>query len=246
VPAIIGTSGWMYDGWRESFYPKGCPKSKWLEYYASFFATVESNAAFYRLPERTTFESWASRTPEGFVMSVKVSRYLTHVRRLQEPAEPVARLMERSEGLGEKAAAYLVQLPPNLRADLDSLAATLKCFPGGARVAVEPRHPSWFSDELRRLLERHDAALCIADSLGRRSPLWRTASWGYVRFHAGRAAPQPCYGRKAIANWADRVVELYEPGDDVYCYFNNDASTCAPRNAGQLIRALARRGHRPS
>jgi uncharacterized protein YecE (DUF72 family) len=249
VPLLIGTSGWQYDHWRGTFYPHHVPKRGWLEHYGARFATVESNNAFYRLPERRTFADWASRTPDDFVVAVKASRYLTHIRRLRGPGEPVSRLVGRLEGLGAKRGPVLVQLPPTLPIDLDALAATLRAFSSAdatLRVAVEPRHPSWFVDGLRCLLERSGAALCLADTAGRRPPSWRTADWGYVRLHAGVSSPAPCYGRAALAAWAERIAELWPSTGDVYCYFNNDERACAVRDAHRLALAARRAGLAPT
>ncbi|MFD0853080.1 DUF72 domain-containing protein, partial [Actinomadura adrarensis] len=110
MPLYVGTSGWQYADWRDVLYPKGVPQRLWLERYAEVFPTVENNGAFYRLPKRETFESWRDRTPEWFVMAVKASRYLTHVRRLKEPEEPVARLMGVARGLGSRLGPILLQL----------------------------------------------------------------------------------------------------------------------------------------
>jgi uncharacterized protein YecE (DUF72 family) len=246
VPVLVGTSGWQYAHWRGRFYPEGLGQARWLEHYADRFATVESNNAFYRLPETSTFEAWAARTPPDFVMAVKASRYLTHVRRLREPEEPVHRLLARARHLGRKLGPVLLQLPPNLQADPEALDRTLRAFPGGVRVAVEPRHGSWFSDEVRDLLSERGAALCLADSPRRRTPLWRTAGWTYLRLHQGTATPPPCYGRRALASWAGRLAELVGPDADAYVYFNNDPAGCAVRDAGVFARAAARAGLRPT
>lgn len=246
MPVFIGTSGWQYAHWRKSFYPPGVPTSRWLEHYAARFATVESNSAFYRLPERRTFENWAARTPPDFIMAVKASRYLTHVRRLQEPADPVRRLVERLRGLGPKCGPVLLQLPPNLQVDQRALAMTLESFPDDLRVACEFRHVSWFTESVRHVLEQHDSALCLADRLGPRSPIWRTAGWGYVRFHEGRAQPPPCYGRKALDSWALRVADLFSERESVYCYFNNDFRGCAPRDAHCFALAMQKRHRMPT
>jgi uncharacterized protein YecE (DUF72 family) len=192
VTVLVGTSGWQYRDWRGPFYPSGLRQAEWLESYATRFSTVEVNNAFYRLPEAATFDRWAARTPEGFVVAVKASRYLTHIRRLRDPAEPVGRLLERCRHLGPKLGPVLLQLPPTLTARHDDLAATLDAFGDACRVAVEFRHPSWFTDETERLLRAHDAAFCLADAPSRRTPYWRTASWGYLRLHEGRAHPPPC------------------------------------------------------
>jgi uncharacterized protein YecE (DUF72 family) len=175
----LGTSGWQYKDWRDRFYPAKLPQRLWLEHYAERFATVEVNNAFYRLPERDTFAQWRDRTPDDFVVVVKMSRYLTHIKRLREPAEPVARFMSRADALGDKLGPVLLQLPPTLKVDLRALDETLAQFPESVRVAVEPRHVSWWTDELRELLTRRNAALCWADRRSRPlTPLWRTADFG--------------------------------------------------------------------
>jgi uncharacterized protein YecE (DUF72 family) len=224
----IGTSGWQYRDWRPGFYPAGLPQRLWLEHYASRFPVVEVNNAFYRLPERSTFEQWRDRTPEGFCFAVKMSRYLTHVKRLRDPAEPVARFLGRADALGPKLGPVLLQLPPTLRADLDALDETLAQFPPPVRVVVEPRHKSWFTGDCRELLERRGAALCWADRLGRPvAPLWRTADFGYLRMHAGRAQPSPRYGRRALKTWMGRLSGVPER----FVFFNNDPGGAAVADA---------------
>jgi uncharacterized protein YecE (DUF72 family) len=238
---LVGTSGWQYRDWRDRLYA-GVPQRRWLEHYAGLFATVEVNNAFYRLPERDTFRQWHERTPDDFCIAVKMSRYLTHIRRLRDPAEPVARFLERAEPLGDRLGPVLLQLPPTLPADVDALAGTLTRFPAGVRVAVEPRHGSWWSDEVRRALERHGAALCWADRLGRPvTPLWRTADFGYLRLHEGRARPRPRYGPAALRSWLDRIATAFGDGVPVYTYFNNDPGGAAVRDATALAAQARRR-----
>jgi uncharacterized protein YecE (DUF72 family) len=246
MPVLVGTSGWQYRHWRGRFYPPGVAQARWLEHYAARFATVESNAAFYRLPEADTFRAWAERTPDDFVMAVKASRYLTHVRRLRDPAAPVARLLERAAAMGPKLGPVLLQLPPDLRLAPELLATTLARFPPEVRVAVEPRHDSWWTDELRALLVEHRAALCLADSPRRRTPAWRTTDWGYLRLHEGRASPHPCYGRTALATWARRLAELWPASAELHVYLNNDPAGCALRDARWFALAAARAGLQPT
>jgi uncharacterized protein YecE (DUF72 family) len=244
---LVGTSGWQYASWRGPFYPPGIPQARWLEHYSARFATVEVDNTFYRLPERSTFESWAARTPPGFTVALKASRYLTHIRRLSNPADPVATLMERVAGLGDKLGPVLLQLPPTLRAEPQRLAATLAAFPRGVRVAVEFRHESWFTEPVRELLTEHGAALCLPDRLSRRlSPFWRTASWTYVRFHEGRARPAPCYGSRTLASWLELLAKSWDESCDVYVYFNNDGRCCAVRDARAFAGLVARHGLRVS
>ncbi|GAA2735707.1 DUF72 domain-containing protein [Actinocorallia aurantiaca] len=228
----VGTSGWQYADWRDVLYPRGLPQTRWLEHYSERFDTVESNAAFYRLPSLETFEQWRERTPPDFVMAVKASRYLTHIRRLSAPEEPVARLLRAASGLGDKLGPVLLQLPPTLRANAGLLARCLRCFPPDVRVAVEPRHPSWWTAEIRDLLADHAAALCWADRQSRPvTPLWRTTGWVYLRCHEGAARPRPRYGEAALHAWARRTSEVTAEGGDAYVYFNNDPSAAAVHNA---------------
>ncbi|GIU88479.1 MAG: histidine kinase [Acidimicrobiia bacterium] len=243
----VGTSGWQYAHWRRRFYPPAVPLAGWLDHYASRFGTVEVNNTFYRLPDAVTFERWRARTPPGFVFALKASRFLTHVRRLRDPAGPVALLLERARHLGDRLGPVLLQLPPDLRVAPDRLDETLAAFGGRVRVAVEPRHPSWWCDEVHAVLRAHGAALCLADRGSRPvTPLWRTAGWAYVRFHHGTGSPTSCYGRRALAAWAQRLRDLYGPGADGYAYFNNDAGACALRDAIRFAHAAARAGMRTS
>jgi uncharacterized protein YecE (DUF72 family) len=249
VPVLVGTSGWHYQHWKSCFYPPRLPASRWLEHYAGRFGTVEINNAFYRLPEAATFGMWARTLPDDFVVAVKMSRYLTHVKRLRDPTEPVGRFMERARELGPKLGPVLLQLPPNLRIDLAALDQVLAAFPPPVRIATELRHPSWFVPETRQLLESRRAALCVANTsggLGFNSPVWRTADWGYVRFHAGRARPAGCYGPTALRTWAGRLAEIWPDRSDLFVYFNNDGHGCAPRDARRFALAVSRAGLTPT
>lgn len=246
MPVLIGTSGWHYRHWRGGFYPDGLAAHRWLAHYAERFATVEVNNAFYRLPDTGTFSTWAAALPADFCVALKASRYLTHVRRLGDPEEPVGRLMDRAAALGPKLGPVLLQLPPNLQADLGALERTLAAFGAGTRVAVEPRHHSWFDAGLRSLLTERGAALCLTDTDGRGGPRWRTAAWGYVRFHHGRGSPPSCYGRTALRTWASVLAEQWPPDADVYAYFNNDTNGCAPRDAHRFALAAAAVGLAPT
>ncbi|MEU7060775.1 DUF72 domain-containing protein [Streptomyces sp. NPDC046197] len=238
---FVGTSGWQYKDWRGVLYPQGCPTRLWLEEYAAHFATVEVNNAFYRLPARETFEAWRERVPPDFVVAVKASRYLTHIKRLKDPEEPVHRLMSHAEGLGGRLGPVLLQLPPTLGCDPGLLDACLACFPAGTRVAVEPRHDSWWTPPARRVLETRGAALCWADAHARPvTPLWRTTDWGYVRFHVGRARAWPHYGRRSLETWVDRIATTWADDHDVYAYFNNDPAGAAVGDAVVFARAARR------
>jgi uncharacterized protein YecE (DUF72 family) len=243
VPVLIGTSGLQYEDWRHRFH-LGVPQRYWFEHTTTWFRTVELNVSFYRLPRREVFAGWRDRSPGDALIAVKASRYLTHVRRLRDPAEPVARLMSRASALGSKLGPVLIQLPPDLAADPPALAATIECFPAGTRLAVEPRHESWWSHEVRDLLADRGAALVWADRAGSPyGPLWRTAGWGYVRMHYGDAQVPPNYHRHTLGTWAARIATTYGDDEDVFVYFNNDGRCAAVDNAvtfAEEVRGIGR------
>ena len=247
MPVLIGTSGWQYRHWKSVYYPKAVPQRVWLEHHASMFQTVEVNNAFYRLPERRVFEQWALRTPADYVITVKASRFLTHMKRLIEPQEPVQRLMERVAGLGDKLGAVLVQLPPTMKAEPGRLDETLEHFPKGTRVAVEPRHESWWNLDVEAVLRDRGAALVWADRWSRPiTPLWRTTGWGYLRLHMGGGYPdEPSiwpYDDAVLREWAQRIADTFSDDEDVYVYTNNDPEAAALRDAVTLGRILTEMG----
>jgi len=188
-------------------------------------------------------EQWRARTPDGFVMAVKASRYLTHIRRLKDPADPVRRMLDAFAGLGDRLGPVLLQLPPGMKADPALLDNALAQFPPHVRVAVEPRDDSWWTDDIHDVLTARGAALCWADRAGKPvTPLWRTADWGYLRFHEGTATPWPRYTRPALRKWADRIAATWEPAAPVYAYFNNDQEGAAVEDAAAFTR-LTRQFH---
>jgi uncharacterized protein YecE (DUF72 family) len=237
----VGTSGFIYEHWRRRFYPPSA-RGMELELYARTFDTVELNVTFYRMPPSATFRSWAARVPDGFLFAVKASRYLTHVRRLRDPRPSVGLLVERVSELGSHLGPILIQLPPDLEIDLAALEATLDAFPAGLRLVVEPRHPSWFTDDLHRSLTDRGVALCLADRRGPITPLWRTADWTYLRFHVGRGTPRSCYKASDLTAWAERLETAWGRDASGFVYFNNDGNGCALRDASAFARVLDRRG----
>jgi uncharacterized protein YecE (DUF72 family) len=261
VAWLAGTSGWMYRDWRDVLYPQGVPQRLWLEHYAEQFATVENNNSFYRLPSRAAFAAWAERTPDGFVMTVKASRYLTHVRRLKDPGEPVQRLLDAATGLGTRLGPVLLQLPPTWKGDPglldDCLAEFARRGPRGLRVAVELRHESCWTEEMRAVLTSRGAALVWADRGGSpQAPLWRTAGWGYLRLHEGTAEPWPRYRPATLRAWVKRLAEGWPDSassgrassgrEDVYVYFNNDPGGAAIYDVVAFAGAARKAGHEVS
>jgi len=180
------------------------------------------------------------------VIAVKASRYLSHIRRLRDPAEAVHRLVTRAGHLGHKLGPVLLQLPSTFKEDRGLLRGALEAFPREIRVAFEPRHPSWYREGTAEVLADHGAALCLTDTASRRSPVWRTAPWTYLRFHGGRATPAPCYSRTALRSWAERLAERWEDDENCFVYFNNDQRACAVRDARWFAAAATSAGLTPT
>lgn len=237
----IGTSGWQYAHWKGRYYPAKLPQREWLPYFAERFPTVEINNSFYMLPKPSSFERWREAVPDGFVYAVKANRYITHLKRLTEPDEPVARFMERARLLGPKLGPILYQLPPNFHADLPRLEAFLDVIPADVSAAFEFRHDSWDTDATRELLDARGCAWVLADRPGWRIHPHVTGGWSFVRFHQGRRA-HPGYPRSKLRRWADAVAGM--PARDVWVYFNNDTLGAALRDAATLTELLGERGAR--
>jgi uncharacterized protein YecE (DUF72 family) len=235
MAVLVGTSGWQYDDWRGRFYPKDLPKSEWLRYFSEAFPTVEVNNTFYQLPKEETFVAWREASADGFLVTVKASRYITHLRRLRDCRDPVRLLWSRCRRLGRKLGPVLFQLPPNFKADVDLLRGFLRLLPKSMRPAFEFRHPSWENEEAHRALDEAGCALVLADRPRARLPNVVTGGWSYIRFHQGSLVG-PGYSRAKLRRWADRIADM--PTRDTFVYFNNDTGGAAVRDAMTLRELL--------
>jgi uncharacterized protein YecE (DUF72 family) len=240
----IGCSGWNYPHWRGGvFYPPRLPARKWLPYYAERFDTVEVNTTFYRLPQASAVARWVAATPSSFRFAVKVSRYITHIKRLNDVERHLPLLCERVEPLtrSSKCGPFLWQFPPNFRYERERLASTLASLDGRQRHAFEFRHHSWFCEETYSLLREHRVALVIADrpEVHRFQTDELTADFTFVRLHAGTRGRNGNYSRSELDAWAERLARWSE-WLDVYAYFNNDWEGYALKNALYLKRRLVR------
>ena len=241
-PVLVGCSGWNYKDWRGTFYPAGLAAGKWLEHYSRQFETVEVNTTFYRLIKREAVARWLEQTPEHFVFAVKASRYLTHIKRLRDSAESVARFYEPLEPMrrADRLAVVLWQLPENFRRDDGRLAAFLEQLPGG-RHALELRHESWFTRAVYELLRAHDVALVIGDHPERSFQTHEaTAGWRFIRMHYGRRGRRGNYSASELRAWAERL-HAWRAHGPIFVYFNNDWEAFAPRNAAKLRELLEAR-----
>ena len=237
----VGTSGWQYSSWKKRFYPDKLPQRKWLEYFSERFPTVEVNNSFYMLPKETSFERWRDESAPGFVVTVKASRYITHIRRLRDCRDPVKFFWSRASLLKDKLGPILFQLPPRFIADADRLQSFIKVLPKGIVPAFEFRDPSWETEEIYEILDRAGAALVLPDRPGARVPDVVTGGWSYIRFHQGRRTG-PFYPRSKLRRWADRIAGM--GAKDTYVYFNNDPQGAAVRDARILMELLEDRGQR--
>ena len=243
----MGCSGWNYKSWRGRFYPSDLASAHWLEYYATRFDTVEVNNTFYRLPERATFESWRAQVPTGFMFGVKASRFLTHMKRLLQPEEPIERLFSRVAGLGRALGPVLYQLPATLTIDLPRLDRFLRALPrrsGLTRLhVVEFRDPSWYIAETFALLNQRRVALCLHDKLGSAIKKPFVGPFVYVRFHGTSGRYHGSYSRRQLQWWAHVLSEQVQEGRRVFAYFNNDPEAVATANALTLREMIGGRHH---
>jgi uncharacterized protein YecE (DUF72 family) len=230
----IGTSGWHYDDWRGRFYPEKLPKAQWLEFYARHFPTLELNNTFYRLPKESVFQKWHESSPEGFVFSVKVSRYITHIKRLKDCSDEVDNFMSRATLLKDKLGPLLYQLPPGLHRDDGILTNFLSALPRGLKHVIEFRHESWFNEAVYEILRRHNTGFCVFNMPKLTSPLLATADFAYIRFHGSDSLYSSCYSDEELKGWAEKIVNLAEGIKAVYIYFNNDIEGYALKNAATL------------
>jgi len=227
----VGCSGWEYKHWEGNFYPEGLPRQRWFQHYAGIFDTVEINNSFYRLPARQTMRSWRLQAPAGFIYAVKASRYLTHMRKLRDPVDPLALLFDRARELGPHLGPVLYQLPPRWKPDYHRLEAFLHTLPRDVRQVVEFRDAAWYTDRTFDLLSRCGVALCVHDMTGSATPRVVVGPLLYLRFHGATARYSGSYSQGQLDDWAEWILEQRAQGLDVYAYFNNDVGGHAPRNA---------------
>lgn len=238
----IGTSGWDYAHWTGVFYPDDMPEREYLTFYSKQFETVEINRSFYRLPSHDNFAAWARQVEQSrvFCFAVKGSRYITHMKKLKDPEEPVGSLVSAASGLGPRLGPFLFQLPPNWKANPDRLKTFVKTLPAKRQVAFEFRHPTWYSPEITEFLD--EAGYTVVYAIGGEHPtpadVALIGDFRYVRFHGG--AHGVGLFDKELEPWADCLARDRVDGRDAYVYFNNDPDGHAIRDAKRLREMLDR------
>ena len=240
-PVRVGCSGWQYDSWRGGLYPDGLAKGRWLERYSQVFHTVEVNSTFYRLASRDAVARWVEETPPDFMFACKASRYMTHIKRLQNLAEGIGRFYEGIQPLADagKLGPIVWQFPANFHRDDDRLGRALPLLPPG-RHCFEFRHESWFTEEVYKRLRAHGAALVIGDHPERPFQTYEfTADWTLVRLHYGHRGRRGNYSETELDEWARRIAE-WRRRAEILVYFNNDWEGFAVENGLSLMRRLRR------
>jgi uncharacterized protein YecE (DUF72 family) len=235
----IGTSGWTYGDWRGAFYPKDVPKRRWLEWYGTQFRTTEVNGSFYRTPSLEAVRAWRDQTPEEFLFGWKASKFITHWKRLSAASKNSIELMAtRLAVLGPKAGPVLFQLPARQRADRERLASFLKLLPKRYKYAFEFRDASWYEPAILDVLRERNAALCLSDHIDAPTPWEVTARHVYIRGHGPTGQYKDRYPLKTLRTWAAAIAKWKRRRLTVYCYFDNDQKSAAPKDAQRLVKLL--------
>lgn len=231
----IGCSGFNYRHWRGTFYPEKLTQKKWLQHYCSVFSSVELNVTFYRLPSLATFDKWYQETPDNFVFSLKGSRFITHVKRLQVTAESLELFFNGALRLKDKIKVILWQFPPTFKINIERLSNFLGMLSDySVRNTLEFRHESWITPEVIDICKKHNAGLCMADWPLFIDDLPVTADFVYIRRHGKAGSYDNCYTGPELKRDSKRISGYLKSGKDVFIYFNNDAYGYAPRNAKEL------------
>jgi len=241
---FIGTSGWSYGSWRGPFFPREVMVKHHLAYYATQFVTAELNGVFYRTPSLEAVRGWRDQSPDDFVFAWKASKFITHWKRLSDRSRNSLDLIEeRLEILGPKAGPVLFQLPARFEADADRLASFIRLLDTKRRYAFEFRHASWYSEDIYKILRKHDIALCISDHHDAPAPWLTTAKHVYVRGHGPDGTYKDHYPDTALKKWARAIAAWYRQRRTVYVYFDNDQKSAAPADASRL-RDILKRVHK--
>lgn len=252
--AFIGTSGFSYPHWRPTFYPPGLPQSKWFDLYCQHFNTIEINTSFYRLPKNKVFENWKKTAGQGFVFSVKGSRFITHIKKLKNCDQAVEKFFEAANGLNPKekitsdrlpvtnySNLVLWQLPPQFKTNYSRLKKFLRILPKNWHHAFEFRNPSWLNPRTFGLLKNYQAAVVFQDQSTWPQTEKITANFVYLRFHGSTSLYSSNYSLSGLSSWAKKITSWLKQGLDIYAYFNNDALGYAVENAKTLKKLICRK-----
>jgi len=225
----VGTSGYSYKEWKGSFYPEKIPAKDMLRYYSERLSTVEINATFYRMPQKSMLENWKEQVPPNFRFSLKAPQRVTHFKRLKETEEETKYFFETAEVLAHQLGVVLFQLPPNMKKDLPRLETFLAQLPVQPRAAFEFRHPSWFDDDVLAVLQARNLALVASDTDDMPTThIDKTADWGYLRLR------RVLYTEANLGEWLERINQ--QLWSDTFVFFKHEDEGTGPRLAAQFLK----------
>ena len=228
----VGTSGYSYKEWKGSFYPETISPKDMLSYYGSRLHTVELNNTFYRMPQPSMIESWKSQVPADFRFSVKAPQSITHFRRLKDAAPQTRIMLNTISALEERLGAVIFRLPENMQKDPKRLEMFLKVLPADTPAVFDFRHPTWFDDEVVRLLRSQNRVFCMSDIEELpESYEYKTADWGYVRLRRVR------YTKAELVKWTKRIKA--QKWKDTYVFFKHEDEGTGPKLAEQFVNLAA-------
>jgi len=234
----LGCSGWYYTHWLGKFYPQNLDKKEWLKFYSKKFNTVEVNATFYHLPFKNMLIGWYRRTPKNFILTLKASRIITHIKRLKNVEKELKIFYSLAELLKEKLGCILFQTPPSLKKDLKLLESFLKNLDKKKKNVIEFRHKSWYSKDVYDLLKKYKVGYCIVSAPSFPTEAVATTNFAYVRWHGSSGWYKHNYPKKELKEWAKIIKDLKKKCKDIYGYFNNDYEAYAPKNCLELRKML--------
>jgi uncharacterized protein YecE (DUF72 family) len=225
----VGTSGYSYKEWKGSFYPEKMPAKDMLRFYSERLSTVEINATFYRMPQKSMLENWKEQVPGTFRFSLKAPQRITHFKRLKDTEEETKYFFETASVLEGQLGVVLFQLPPNMKKDLPRLEAFVNNLPEQHLVAFEFRHPTWFDDDVLELLRSQNRALVVSDTDDMPSThIDKTADWGYLRLRRVN------YSEENLAEWDQRIRA--QDWKETFVFFKHEDEGTGPKLAAQFLR----------
>jgi uncharacterized protein YecE (DUF72 family) len=228
---FVGTSGYSYKEWKGSFYPDDLSDKLFLQFYGSKLNSVEINNTFYRLPSESVVKSWGNQVPADFQFSIKASQKISHIKRIKDVADETEYLLRTIRTLGNRLGVVLVQLPPNMKKDIERLKAFFRLLSGDVRVAFEFRNTSWFDDETYAVLRENNSSMCIADFDEKLEvPFVTTADWGYLRLRREGYTPFD------LKKWKKRIHD--QQWHTAFVFFKHENAEQSPPTLAMKFRSL--------
>src|SRR5690606_13056558 len=240
----IGTSGWSYKGWKGKFYPEELKATDYLPFYAQYYKVTEINSSFYRLPLASTVHNWMKKVPEDLLFCPKISRYLSHMKKLNEPEEPLERFFKIFHPMKKHMGPVLIQLPASVVFNNSREERFFKIlihqYPEYT-FAMEIRHESWYSQESLKLMKKYNISLVIAQSEQFPYKEEITAPDIYMRSHGAKELYASSYSDKSLKEFAQKFTSWEKGGHTVWAFFNNDINGHALDNSKTLMGYLEER-----